>query len=75
VKKNGIQSILEARGVDCLLHFTQFDNLCGIVQRGLMSRNLLRNASFLPSALGRLDENYDAVSVSISRVDSDMQAQ
>jgi ssDNA thymidine ADP-ribosyltransferase, DarT len=65
-----IQSIAEKREVRCLLHFTQFNNLLGIVEYGLLSRKTLveRGYMFYPSGPWRLDGCEEAVSVSISRV-------
>ena len=65
-----IRSIAEERGVPHLVHFTQFGNLRGIVEHGLLSRKTLaeRGYMFYPSDPYRLDGCEDAVSVSISRV-------
>lgn len=65
-----IQSIAQAREVGYLVHFTQFGNLRGIVEHGLLSRKTLaeRGYIFYPSDPYRLDGCEEAVSVSISRV-------
>lgn len=69
-KSKEIQSIAEKREVHHLLHFTQFNNLQGIVKHGLLSRKTLaeRGYMFYPSDPYRLDGCEEAVSVSISRV-------
>ena len=61
--------IAKDREVPCLLHFTQFNNLLGIVNHGLLSRKTLSELG-LPYASTpyRLDDCEEAVSVSISRV-------
>ena len=50
------------------MHFTQFGNLRGIVEHGLLSRKTLaeRGYTFYPSGPYRLDDCEEAVSVSIS---------
>lgn len=62
-----------ARGV-FLFHFTQIENISGIVQHGLLSRRILAGPQY--HAYGsdeyRLDGDDDAVSVSISRVNMAM---
>jgi hypothetical protein len=65
-----IRSIVEARGVRALVHFTQVGNLRGIVEHGLLSRKTLVEwgCMFYPSDPYRLDGCEEAVSVSISRV-------
>lgn len=67
--RDEIRSIAEDRGVSVLLHFTQAINLKGIVKHGLLPRRDLEGADHCAyaSAQYRLDENRDAVSVSISR--------
>jgi hypothetical protein len=64
-----IRKIAKNRDVEFLLHFTQFDNLAGIVKHGLLSRRALADLEDIPyvSNQYRLDGNDDAVSVSISR--------
>ena len=65
-----IRSIAEKRGVPWLVHFTQCNNLWGIVEHGLLSRKTLaeRGYMYYPSDPWRLDDCEEAVSVSISRV-------
>jgi hypothetical protein len=65
-----IQSIAKEREVPCLVHFTQFNNLRGIVKHGLLSRKTLAGLGYMfdPSDHYRLDGCDEAVSVSISRV-------
>jgi hypothetical protein len=65
-----IRLIAEEREVQLLLHFTQFNNLRGIVKHGLLSRKTLAELGYMfdPSDLYRLDGCEEAVSVSISRV-------
>ena len=69
-----IQSIANDRGIDFLLHFTQIKNLPGIVKYGLLPRRDLENPiySAFASAAHRLDENSDAISVSISQINEHM---
>lgn len=71
--RDEIRNIAITRGIVSLLHFTQLYNLPGILAHGLMSRPKLRDAyagsGYNPvlSDEWRLDENNDAISVSISR--------
>lgn len=69
-----IRSRTKDREVDFLFHFTQSANLPGIVRHGLMSRRNLGGTEYSVYASDqyRLDENEDAVSVSISRVNEAM---
>ena len=68
--RDGIRSIVEDREVCYLFHFTQIVNLPEIMKHGLLSRRKLAEAECLAYASGeyRLDENEDAISVSVSRV-------
>ena len=77
MKKNyraDIRSRAKDREVQFLFHFTQSANLPGIVRYGLMSRKNLGGPEYSAYASDqyRLDENEDAVSVSISRVNKAM---
>lgn len=69
-----IRSVVDDRGVEDLLHFTQAANLLGIISSGLLSRRELVKpmCSAYTSAKYRLDESDDAVSLSISRVNGAM---
>lgn len=69
-----IRLIAEDRGIDFLLHFTQTDNLPGIVKHGLLSRRELKRTIFpaFASDRYRLDESDDAISISISRINEAM---
>lgn len=62
-----IRSIAEEREIGYLLHFTQTENLAGIVKNGLLPRRALEEHMYLASDRYRLDDNLDAVSVSISQ--------
>ena len=72
--KTEIQSAAENREVKFLLHFTQVDNLQGIVTHGILPRQSLVRPEYSAYASDRyrLDENDEAVSVSISRVNEKM---
>lgn len=72
--RNQIQTIANNRGVEFLLHFTQIANLPGIVKHGILPRRELHKSEHLAYASDqyRLDENLDAVSVSISRINEEM---
>lgn len=75
--RDEIRSIAEEREVRFLLHFTQAINLPGIVTHGLLPRRkleMLKHPAYY-SGHYRLDENPDAVSVSISRVNEGMFAE
>jgi hypothetical protein len=69
-----IRSIAEAREVCYLFHFTQIANLSGIMKHGLLSRQKLTELEYLAytSDKYRLDDNVDAISVSVSRVNKKM---
>lgn len=56
------------RGIQCLLHFTQFENLPGIVTHGFLSRADLeeRGLHAYGSSRDRLDRNDQVVSLSVS---------
>jgi hypothetical protein len=60
--------------VQLIFHFTQAANLPGIVQHGLLPRQILQNAPYqvFASNTYRLDGNSAATSVSISRINADM---
>jgi hypothetical protein len=72
--QNEIRSIVEDRDIRFLFHFTQAANLPGIVRCGLLSRRTLAESECLGYASDqyRLDDNLDAVSVSISQVNKAM---
>lgn len=63
-----IASIVEARQIEHILHFTRLENLPGILEDGLRTRSELVSADFkaYASDVDRLDQEEDAVSVSIS---------
>lgn len=67
-----IKWIAEQRGIPWLVHFTLIDNLPGIVEHGLLSRETLekRGYMFCRSDPWRLDECEAAVSVSIYSVNA-----
>lgn len=69
-----IRAIAKEQEVDFLLHFTQAANLPGIVRHGILPRSELEKPMYLAHASDeyRLDENQDAVSVSISRINETM---
>lgn len=69
-----IQSVAVDRGVSFLLHFTQTYNLPGILKHGILPRRDLDEPEYLAFASDRyrLDDNDNAVSVSISRVNERM---
>jgi hypothetical protein len=68
--RDNIRSIAWNRDVEYLLHFTQFANLAGIVENGLLSRRELQGPEHQAYAIDqdRMDGNDEAVSVSISRI-------
>ena len=53
-----------------LCHFTPFDNIAGILQHGLLSREALERCgvNFKPSDFERLDNKLDVVSLSIQTI-------
>jgi hypothetical protein len=63
-----IASIVQDRQIEHVLHFTRLDNLSHILDHGLRARSELATADFdvRPSDEQRMDEDDDAVSVSIS---------
>lgn len=63
-----IKQIVEERQIEHVLHFTRLENLATILEHGLLPRSQLVRAEFNVHAsdVDRLDENDDAVSVSIS---------
>ena len=71
---DGIRAIAIERQVQYLFHFTQTANLRGVVTHGLRSRGELAEADYTAFASDewRLDEDDDAVSVSVSRVNEPM---
>lgn len=65
---NRFQDLLDRRGIDALLHFTQASNLPGIVEHGLAPRALLDRLA-IPYAYSdpkRLDRQPEATSLSVS---------
>jgi hypothetical protein len=72
--REDIQAIAMERDVRFLFHFTQAANLPAIVTHGLRSRRDLAAAGcpFYPSDQWRLDDNNEAVSLSVSRTNSAM---
>lgn len=69
-----IERIARDRGIQFLLHFTQTTNLPGIMTHGLLPRRELEKPihTAYASAKHRLDDNNDAVSVSIARLNEPM---
>ncbi len=70
-----IQREVLTRGIPCLLHFTQVDNLSSIVDHGLLSRSALEaegNISAYASDHHRLDGHNSAISVSIAAINARM---
>lgn len=69
-----IQAIAKEQRIEFLLHFTQTANLPGIVRHGILPRRELEKPMHLAHASDkyRLDDNQDAVSVSISRINEAM---
>lgn len=72
--RSKIKSIAKEREIELLLHFTQGANLPGIVEHGLLPRRELEKDMYMAYASDkyRLDDNLDAVSVSISRINGAM---
>ncbi|MBP9709343.1 MAG: DUF4433 domain-containing protein [Oligoflexales bacterium] len=72
--RDDIRLIVEDREIYYLYHFTQIVNLPEIMKHGLLSRRKLAELKCLAftSDEYRLDENSDAVSVSISQVNERM---
>lgn len=66
--RDEIRSIAQGRGVNFLCHFTQAANLANIVEHGLRSRRELIDTDYLAyvSDCYRLDDNDNAISVSVS---------
>jgi len=63
------------RGIPYLLHFTQIQNLAGIIEHGLLPRTMLSerdDVTAWASGRHRLDGRNDAISVSISAVNARM---
>ena len=63
-----IQQICKERGITTLVHFTRVENLQGILQEGLIDRNLLeaRRQQFLFNDHDRANGHKEAVCLSIS---------
>lgn len=72
--RSKIRSIAKKREIELLLHFTQAANLPGIVEHGILPRRELEKDMYMAYASDkyRLDDNLDAVSVSISRINEAM---
>jgi hypothetical protein len=72
--KDEIRLRAEARGIQYLVHFTQIQNLEGIVKHGLLPRAEIERRGL--DALGtdpwRLDGDHEATSLSISNINRDM---
>lgn len=68
--QNRIRIAAENRGVEWLLHFTPIPNLASIVELGLLCRSRLQESqqTFYTSSEHRLDDNQDAISVSVSAI-------
>lgn len=65
----------QCRDIPYLLHFTQAQNLCSIVDHGLLSRSALESQnefSAHASARVRLDEHNNAVSISVAAINARM---
>ena len=58
-------SVLE-RDIPHLLHFTPTENLANIAAYGIHPRRMLQGLPYRPSAEGRLDGRSDAISVSVT---------
>ncbi|BCB19213.1 DarT ssDNA thymidine ADP-ribosyltransferase family protein [Bosea sp. ANAM02] len=69
-----IQREARRRGIQYLMHFTQTANLSSIVEYGLLSRADLarRGLCAFGSAPHRLDDEDEAISVSISAINNEM---
>ena len=69
-----IERIVRDRRIQFLLHFTQIINLPGIMTHGLLPRRELEKPihTAYASAKHRLDDNDDAISISISRINEPM---
>lgn len=63
-----IAGIVNDQGIENVLHFTQIDNLSGILKHGLQCRSVLQDADYdvFASDGDRLDGQDGAISVSIS---------
>jgi hypothetical protein len=72
--RDEIRAIAIDRQVQFLFHFTQTANLTGIIAHGLLPRRELQGAGYsaFASDVRRLDENDEAVSVSVSRINQAM---
>jgi hypothetical protein len=62
-------SVCERR-IPHLLHFTPTENLASIAAYGIRPRRTLQGLTYRPSAEGRLDGRSDAISVSITRLNT-----
>lgn len=60
------------RGIRHLLHFTPTENLANIAACGIQPRRTLQGLTYRPSAEGRLDGRSDAISVSVTRLNTRM---
>jgi hypothetical protein len=65
-----IRANASERGIQHLLHFTPTENLASIAAYGLHSRRTLQDFAYRPSAEGRLDGRSDAISVSVTRLNT-----
>lgn len=72
--RDEIRMIAQERQVPWLLHFTQVSNLPGIAEHGIRSRRDLARLGhgYRASSDYRLDDNNDAVSLSVSTVNTVM---
>lgn len=59
-----IAAVIESRQIEEVLHFTRLENLPSILERGILTQTELMTAGL--KVFNRLDEENDAVSVSIS---------
>ncbi|MEA5160996.1 DarT ssDNA thymidine ADP-ribosyltransferase family protein [Cereibacter johrii] len=73
-RNDTIRAQIDQRNIPFLVHFTQIENLPGIMDHGLLSQRAIvaRGLPALASHPGRLDGNDDAVSVSIASSDFGM---
>jgi hypothetical protein len=58
------------RGIPYLLHFTPTENLASIAAYGIHPRRTLQGLAYRPSAEDRLDGRSDAISVSVTRLNT-----
>ena len=66
-RSNQIQQVCQERGIETLVHFTRIENLCSILQEGLIGRRLLeaREQQFFGNDADRADGYLDANCLSI----------